>query len=96
MAKGQNVAAPADDSTTTEDKPKRKVLTAAERVAKLEAQLEAAREKAAAKDTKRIGTLTSRRDKLVERRNALDVQINEITEELQLLGAFDDGTPADD
>lgn len=90
MAKGQNVAAPADDSTTTEDKPKRKVLTAAERVAKLEAQLAAAREKAAEKDGKRIASLKTKRSKLAERRDALSKQISEIDEELQLLGDFDE------
>lgn len=58
---------------------KRKMLTPAERVAKLEAELEAARKKAEAKANKAKTEATEKRAKLVEKRDALNAQIAELT-----------------
>jgi len=65
--------------------PKRKVLTAAERVAKLEAELEAARKKASDKAEKESAQLSDRRKVLVERRDLLNKQIEEIDVALENL-----------
>lgn len=65
--------------------PKRKVLTAAERVAKLEAELAAARKKAEEKANKERDQLTSRKAELVKRRDGLNVSIAEIDKALENL-----------
>jgi seryl-tRNA synthetase len=73
------------------DKPKRRVLTSAERIAKLEADLAAARERAAAGDKKKIDKLLAQRAKLIAKVEGLTKSIDELTEQLNLLGHFDDG-----
>lgn len=72
------------------DAPKRKQLTADERIAKLEADLQAARDKAAAKQAKERGSLEEKKQSLVERRNKLNEQIAEIDAKL---GPDTDGFP---
>lgn len=67
-------------------KPGRKMLTPAERVAKLEADLKAAREAAAAKDAKKIDALKEKRGVLVQKVNEAQAKVRAIDEELQLLG----------
>lgn len=57
---------------------KRKMLTPAERVAKLEADLAEARKKAEAKDNKAKAEAKDKRAKLVEKRDALNAQITEL------------------
>lgn len=77
-----------DVETTTEavnDKPKRKQLTAAERVAKLEAELAAARERAEKKANKQRDELVAKRNSLGEKRDKLDQQIQEIERQLESL-----------
>lgn len=61
-------------------KTERKVLTPEQRVAKLEAELAAARKKAEDKANKQINEAKDKRAKLVEKRDALNVQILELTE----------------
>ena len=74
-----------DTEVTTEavnDKPKRKQLTPEERVAKLEAELEAARKRAEERGNKRANQLKEKQAKLIEKRDALTEQINQIQDEL--------------
>lgn len=72
-----------------EDKPKRTMLTPEQRVAKLEAELAAARERAEKKANKAVNEAKDKRAKLVEKRNALDNQI------AQLTATIGDGGPAE-
>ena len=62
----------------TEAEPKRKVLTPAERVAKLEAELARAKEKADAKANKARNEALTRRAKLVERIEKLQAEVDSI------------------
>lgn len=62
--------------------PKRKMLTPAEKVAKLEADLKAAREAAEAKGKVTEGKLREERAKLVTKRDALNKKIEEIDGQL--------------
>lgn len=62
-----------------EAKATRKMLTPAERVAKLEAELAEARKKAEAKANKAKAEATEKRAKLVEKRDALNVEIAALT-----------------
>lgn len=76
-------------------KKERVVLTPAERVAKLERELEAARAKAAAKDTKAADKLLERRATLVKQIDERQVKVDDIDEQLQLLGVDpDEAAPA--
>lgn len=68
-----------DSTTKTEEvKPKRKQLTPAERVAKAEAELAALRAKAEEKEAKVRTAAKEKRAKLVEKRDALNVQISDL------------------
>lgn len=70
------------------DKPKRTrtVLSPAERIAKLEADLAAARARVEQKDVKAASKLKADKAKLVGKRDELDKKIADIDEQLQLLG----------
>ena len=82
------------NKTQTESKPepKRRMLTPEERVARLEAELKAAREKAAAKSRKQADQLKEQRTKLVARRNEISDKIQAIDAQLAEL----EPTPATD
>jgi septal ring factor EnvC (AmiA/AmiB activator) len=69
----------------TPDKPKRKTLTAQEKVAKLQADLAAALEKANADANKKSDALKEQRAKLVSQRDERNVKIAEIDAELERL-----------
>ena len=79
------------DTNVTEIKPKRKRLTSAERVAKIEAELRAAREKLEAKSKKRIEQLLEKRAALKARAEKIDAQVEAIDAQLKELGHEDDG-----
>lgn len=94
MAKDQAKQQPSTEATTEKvetpapakkAETKRKILTPQERVAKLEAELKAAREKAEAKAKAESDQLTERRAKIVERRDLLNTQIEEIDKQLEAL-----------
>ena len=77
-----------DTEVTTEavnDKPKRKQLTPEERVAKLEAELEAARKKAEERGNKQRKVLQEKRDKLATKIDQLQDQLGEIDKQLESL-----------
>lgn len=78
------------DTNVTEIKPKRKQLTPAERVAKIEAELRAAREKLEAKSKKQIEQLLEKRKTLLARAEKIDAQVNEIDNQLEDLGYTED------
>ena len=80
-AKNKNASKP-EAKAKDESAPKRKMLTAEERVAKLEADLAAAKERAAAKADKRANELKSKIAKLKERRDRVNAQIDELETEL--------------
>lgn len=65
---------------------KRTVLTDAERIAKIEAELAAAKAKAEAKARKRAEVLYEQYDKLLVREYELDTKIRAVTDELIALG----------
>jgi len=76
-----------DEATQTPAaKQTRKMLTPEERIKKLEADLEAARAKAAEKDAKRIDKLKEQRGVAVQKVNEAQAKLTAIDEELQLLG----------
>ena len=60
------------------DQPKRKMPTAEERVAKLEADLAAAKAKATAKANKAVTDAKEKQAKLVVKRDALNSQISDL------------------
>lgn len=71
------------ETTTTapaKTEAKRKMLTPEQRVAKLEADLAAARKKAEAKTNKAKAEARDKRAKLVAKRDALNAQIAELNE----------------
>lgn len=74
----QETKAPAPAQAKAETK--RTVLTPEQRVAKLEAELAAARKKAEERANKAKDQARDKRTKLVEKRNALNVQIAELNE----------------
>lgn len=76
------------------DKPKRKMSTPEERVAALEAQLAAARERAANKENKQVKILEDKRDALRLRRKGIDEKIEAINAELETL--LPDTRPTED
>lgn len=78
-----------------ESKPKRKTLTAAERIAKLEADLKAAREKAHDKDRKVVERATAELKKLTAKRNELDTKIKDIESEIKDAQSRIDGPVTD-
>ena len=67
----------ADAKNKNESAPKRKMLTAEERVAKLEADLAAAKERATEVRGRRANELKSKIAKLKERRDKINAQIEE-------------------
>lgn len=72
-----------DDSVKEPAKKKeRKVSTPEERIAKLEADLAAARQRAEVKANKAHDLLRTQRAKLIERRDVLQEKIDTITDEL--------------
>jgi hypothetical protein len=85
MVRANKKAESAETPESTEDKPKRKNLTAAERVAKLEADLEAARAKQAASADKRKNQLAEKREKVEEKINKLRLELAEIDRELEFV-----------
>jgi hypothetical protein len=68
------------------DKVKRTMLTPEQRVAKLEAALEAAKVKAAAKENKVVNDLLDKRKKLTTRVAKLQADIDIIDSQLRSLG----------
>lgn len=62
---------------------KRKVLTSTERIAKLEAELAAVRQKGVDRDRKGEAKLEAQLESLVEKRDALDDRIAEVEAELK-------------
>lgn len=80
-----------------DDKPKAKrtVLTPEQRIAKMEAELEAAREKAAAKSQKIVDTKLAERNKLDERIKDLQDKRDAITAELVANGYTGDIAPVE-
>lgn len=94
MAKQQPAVESVKDETTetTETKTakaeakQRKMLTPAERVAKLEAELKAAREKAEAKAKVTIDALLGKRASLIEQINERKTKVESIEAELKELG----------
>lgn len=69
-----------------EAKPKRKMLTPSERVAKLEADLEAARKKAEQKNEAVADKLKTKRSTVVQRIEAEQAKLAKIDAELTALG----------
>lgn len=74
------------DDTTEVTKRKRTTLTPEERIAKLEADLEAARAKAKERADKEGNKLQEQRAALVTRREGIDVKIKAIDVQLEQLG----------
>lgn len=70
---------PAPVKAEAKPKVKRTQLTTEQRIAKAEAELEAIKAKAAAKQTKAAEAAKAKRDALVTKRDALNVQIAELT-----------------
>lgn len=68
------------------DKVKRTVLTPEQRVAKLEAELAAAKAKAEARANKEANILLDRRASLMTRANEIAAKINDIDTQLSRLG----------
>lgn len=85
MVRANKKAEAAEDNTSTEEKPKRKNLTAAERVAKLEADLQAARDKAAESGEKRKAQLEEQKAKLTEQIDERRRKIADLDVELERL-----------
>lgn len=77
----QNTQGQASEPKPEAPKKERKVLTQAERIAKLEADLAAARAKAAAKVDKARTDALERRAKLVTKRDEINAKIAEIDAE---------------
>jgi predicted nucleic acid-binding Zn-ribbon protein len=75
-----------EPKATESTEPKRKVLTAEERVAKLEAELAAARKKAEAKANKAIDELQAKRKTLVEQIEERQTKVRAIDTQLEALG----------
>lgn len=85
MAKQNQTESVETEVTTDEAKPKRKQLSPEERVAKLEAELAAARERAEKKANKQRTELQAKRDKLADKINGLQKQLDEIDKQLETL-----------
>lgn len=78
-----------------EPKAKRKVLSPAEKIAKLEADLKAAREKAHDSDRKVVAKATEARTKLVARRDALNEKIADLDNRIAVAEAAIGGPVTD-
>lgn len=74
----KNTAKKAASPKPEGDKPKRVVLTPAERIAKAQEALEALKQKEATKATKKAGVAKEKLGKLVEKRDKLNAQISEL------------------
>jgi chromosome segregation ATPase len=84
--------------TEAEPKAKRKTLTQAERIAKLEAELAAARGKAVSRAQKQAERLTEQRKQLVAKRDELNTKIESVEAELkeaEALANADEATDSD-
>lgn len=77
------------DTNVTEIKPKRKQLTPAERVAKIEAELRAARVRLEAESKKKIEQLLEKRIALIARAEKIEEQVEAIDSQLEDLGHFE-------
>lgn len=88
MAKGNTTAAKAD-------KPKRTVLTPAERIAKAEAELARVREKEQAKINKAAERMVAERAKHLAKINELTDKVNKIDAELERIGYSEAAADAD-
>ena len=75
-----------DTEAKTPAKAKRKMPTEAERIARLEADLAAAKAKAAAKNQKRINALKDKRTKLTDQIGELQSKVRDVDAELKELG----------
>lgn len=96
MAESTKPAKPEAAKPEKKAEAKRKMLTPAERVAKLEADLAEARAKAEAKAKAKAGELTEKREKLTAKIVELQKQVDTINAELSALGvSTDDETEAD-
>lgn len=93
MAEGTKKAAKKTTSSSTPKK--RKMLTASEKVAKLEQQLQDARQKERDKNAKAADKLRDERAKVEEKVNAGRVRMAEIDSELELLGPSGEPATAD-
>lgn len=69
-------ATPAKDEAPASDKPKRKLLTPEEKVAKLERDLAEARAKASEKDRKRFAEVADKISKLEAKRAEINLQLD--------------------
>lgn len=85
--------AQAGSTSTASSEPKRTrtVLSPAERIAKLEAELAAARESAAGRAAKKLERLQAQRTALVEKRDALDEKIKAVEGEIKEAEALANG-----
>lgn len=95
MANADKKAAKNEQDQGKAPEKKRTVLTQEQRIAKLEAELKAAREKAEAKANKHFAQLRERRAKLVAKRDSLNEQIAAIDSELPA-EKVDTSTPIDE
>lgn len=77
------------------DKPKRRNLTPAERIAKMEAELAATREKAEAANRKKAEALVEKRNALTAKVAELKAKVDEINLELDSLGHVDQPAEGD-
>lgn len=101
---GKVTEAQAEETKQTEsksegDKPKRKQLSPAERIAKLEAELDAARNRASARAQRKVERLETQRAALIEKRDELDAKIkaveSDIDEAKQLVDQASDAESAE-
>lgn len=83
----------AASKTTEADKPKRKMLTQAEKIAKLEADLEAARTAGAEKAKKKAVVLREQKAKLVAKIKDAQSKVDDIDAELDSYGMGDEPLP---
>lgn len=75
-------------------KPKRTRLTEAERIAKLEAELKAARDKAAAKERKQVAALQEQRTKLIAKAKEIEAKVTALEDQINELGGTIASAPA--
>lgn len=95
--KSRAAATQPTEQPTTEEKAKRTVLTPAQKVAKLEAELAEARAKAEKKAGEQGDKLKERRAKLIEQINERKAKVEAIEAELKELGVeLDDHADSDE
>lgn len=87
MAKDATTTKAEAPAKTEAPKRERKVLTDEERIAKIEAELKAAREKAEAKKNKARNAAVEQVNKLIAKRDELNAKIDALIEEHQLDGS---------